>query len=297
MAPSPTPRRSVSLSVPPSDGPDDGDGRRIEWRAAPDGNLADLARHGFIGLVVAVLSLAAALVVFASLDAPSDGLDRGWLLLVMLFVGGPASLLYLAAAVGVDGSEAVASLFPGVDTLSLPRVTAAALVGGVVLLMVLLHPLLPVAYGVGLVALYVVDKARHTEGSLDAESATLGRPVADSERRHDISSLSGYRSVRLGRYVVCWLQFDDMALNAPRVVVFPASSFPAIRAALDEIRAATEDTDSDPAVRIAAGLLGLLFLGVAAFIVVGIGNPRLSAYAVSILGLFAALLLFAAWQA
>ncbi|QCJ45693.1 hypothetical protein [Haloprofundus sp. MHR1] len=298
MAPHPTPRSSVSLSVPPSDGPDGGDGRRVEWRAAPDGELDQLAKHGLVGLVVAFLSLAVALATFASLDAPSGGFGREWLLLILLFVGGPASLLYLAAAVGVEGGESVASLFPGVDTLSLPRVTAATLVGGVILSTTLLHPLLPVAYGVGLVALYVVDRARHTEGGLDTESATLARPVADSQQRHDISSLSGYRSLRLGRYVVCWLRYDDMALDAPRVVVFPAASFPAIRTVLDEIRATErENAASDPAVRVAAGGLGLLFLGVAAFVVLVVGNPRLSVYAVCILGLFAALLLFAAWRA
>ncbi|WP_224267823.1 hypothetical protein [Haloprofundus salinisoli] len=297
MAPVPSPRSTVSLSVPsPHDDCDDG--HRVEWRDVPDGELDQLAKHGLVGLSVAFFSLVAASAAYLAFGASGDGFGYGWLFSVLVFVGGPTSLLYLAAAVGVEGSESVASLFPGVETLSLPGVTAATLVGGVVLSTALLHPLLPVVYGIALVGLYVFDRARHTEGSLDAASATFARPAAGAERRHDLSSLSELRSLRIGVYVVCWLQYDDVAFDAPRLLVFPASSFPAIRTTLDEIRtAAGEDAASDPAVRVAAAALGLLFLGVTMFVVFVVADPRLSVYAVCILGLFAALLLFAAWRA
>ncbi|WP_224333585.1 hypothetical protein [Haloprofundus halobius] len=271
------------------------DSGRVEWRATPERDFAEPAKHGLAGLYLAFLSLVAVGMVFFALGTSGGG--DGWVFLVLLFVGGPASLLYIATAVGVDGTASLVKLVPGAETLSLPGVTLAMLVGGVALLAAVVHPLMPVAYAAALVGLYVLDNARRTAGEVDVASTTLAVYAGETERRRDISSFAGLRSFRVGDYVVCWLRYDGPALVAPRAVVFPAGAFPAVRAALDEIRTAErDDTISGTAVRVVAAAFGLFFLGATAFVVVVVGNPRLSAYAISVLGLFGVLFLYLAWK-
>ncbi|WP_224448435.1 hypothetical protein [Haloprofundus salilacus] len=292
MASLPPSPASSSRSSPPTSC-DDTD--RVEWRAAPGRELAELAKHGLAGLSLALFSLVAVGMLFFAFGTSVDG--YAGVFLMLLIVGGPFSLLYFVTAIGAGGTESLVKLIPGAETLSLPGVTVAMLGGGVAILSVFVHPLLPVTYAATLVGLYVVDRAQRTAGVVDAGTATFTRHVGETELRHDVSSFAGLRSFRVGDYVLCWLQFNGLALGTPRLVVFPAAKFPAIRATFDEIRTAERDEDSSaPGVGVYSAIFGLLFVGLAAAIVVVVANPLLSFYATTIFGLLGAFFLFLAWK-
>jgi hypothetical protein len=301
----PSTSASPTDSPPSSDSPPDANDGRVEWDATDERDLAELAKHGLAGLYLLFLSLVVVGMVFVALASIGGGgegggeiSERAWLFVVLLFIGGPASLLYLATAVGAGGTESLVKLVPGVETLSIRGVAAGALVAAVALLSALVHPVLPLVYAGSLMLLHVVGSAQQSKGTVDPETTTLTREVGERHLHHDVSSLTGLRSLRFGSYVVCWLQYDDLALDTPRFLVFPASEFPSIRTALDEIRQRERDdeTPSAPGVRGVSTVFGLLFVGLAAAIVLFVPNPLVSFYATMTVGLLGVFFLFLAWK-
>lgn len=264
------------------------DAATVGWlRALLLGSLSVL-----LGGVLAVFGLLA--VAFGAVLLGADPAIK-LLAVVLLLVGGPASLLYLLP-MARDPAQRPPLVPVRTDADLDGRRLGVGALGGAVLLVGLawVAPVAAVAlFGLAVAGLFCYGVCA-SRGELDGETRTLH----SNERDWDLSRLSGVASWRLGPVAVVRLRSTGPGSfgTVPALVVLPASVHDDARAVLD--RVAEEPTEAsrsgNAAVRIAATAMALVLLGVGGAVAWAFGP--LGWYVLALCGLFGAVLLFVARQ-
>lgn len=220
------------------------------------------------------------------------------LVVLLALVGGPVSLLYLLPI--LRDPDQRPSFYPEEMTvglaLSVRQRVALGLVGGTALAgSLLLDPRLTAAVaGAGVLAAltYGVTASR---GTIDPERAVLDTGA----REFELDRVTGYRSRRLGPLTLVTLSVPNRPGRLGRAttrVLVPSERLAEVEAALDAVVAAADPEagrEPNPQVRIVAGGLALLFLGIGAAAVITIGTG-VGWYVAALCGLFGVLLLLVA---
>jgi hypothetical protein len=254
--------------------------------------LAAALLHG-VGVVVVVGGLT---LLGVALWTGSTGIRV--LVVLLALVGGPVSLLYLLPI--LRDPDQRPSFYPEGMTvglaLSVRQRVALGLVGGTALAgSLLLDPRLTAAVaGAGVLAAltYGVTASR---GTIDPERAVLDTGA----REFELDRVTGYRSRRLGSLALVTLSVPNRPGRLGRAttrVLVPSGRLAEVEAALDAVVAAADPEagrEPNPQVRIVAGGLALLFLGIGAAAVVTIGTG-VGWYVAALCGLFGVLLLLVA---
>lgn len=274
----------------PSDDPPLPERRVVSWVARPDresDRLRLAVYHlgaGVAGTFVCCLVALLGLLALRSLLGPDTGLFV--LVVTLVFVGGPASLVYLLLASEL-GSERERERFRSSVGWIRPRYLLLTLPGGVVVLaLVAVQPALLFAFPFAFVAAAAAVEGRYSVGRLDPTTATLrivtgadavsdyaddptrldgedDRPV----RTYDLSPLRRVHRYRVGDYAVFVPRYRRRGLwGRPRLLVVPAGVADRIDGTLDAIVRTSEWDPGDGMarpVRITLGGLGLVFLGAA----------------------------------
>lgn len=245
----------------------------VDWSGEPPGRLTSAVRHLGASLFVAISVFF--LVTFAATTL-SGNARSALLFVVVLLVGGPASLLYLWYGLQFGEESAKQRLRQHLPNLRLRWLTLATPVGVLVLLSIGAVPWpLPVYAVVGIVV-WTVTATGRLGGTLDTDAGTLVREHDQRDVEHDLSGLKSFRSLRLGPYVVCWLRHTrGNTLDEPFGVVFPVDAFDEIRPALVELRdrnaGETRNLTTDRAILVT---IGLLFVAVAVAVALEFAGPQ-----------------------
>lgn len=254
--------------------------------------LAAALLHG-VGVVVAVGGLALLGVV---LWTGSTGARA--LVVLLALVGGPASLLYLLPM--LRDTDQRPSIYPEEMTmglaLSVRQRVALGLSGGAVLVgSWWLDPRVAAAIVGGGVLAGLTYALAATRGTIDTERAVLDTGA----REFELDRVTGYRSRRLGPLSLVTLAAPNrpgrLGRSTTRLLV-PTARLADVEAALDVVVATADPEtgrDPNPQVRLAAGVLALLFLGIGAAAVVTIGTG-IGWYVAALCGLFGGVLLLVA---
>jgi hypothetical protein len=295
------------------------EGDTVTWEAVHDresDRVRLLVYHLGAGVVAVIGLLVVSVLVALAARGQVDTDGRTLLLfVVLLLVGGPASLWYLRLASTYGTERERAEILPTVRWLR-RRYLPVAAVGGVVLLLPLaLQPGVVLAYPLAfVVARWVVD-LRYTVGRLGPRTGRLVLAVGTaavecaetggldpgrrSVRSHDLSPLRRVHRLRVGGYTLFVLRYRRRGWwGRPIALVVPAEAADRVGAALETV-ARTGDWDGgdglDRSVRVALGGLGAVFLSATGiFAVVAAERLAVVAYAVAVLGLFGAGMLIAA---
>ncbi|MFC7046438.1 hypothetical protein ACFQH6_14410 [Halobacteriaceae archaeon GCM10025711] len=190
----------------------------IEWSRTPaNARLARLPLYAFVGFLGGMGLLAMALLVrvaLAGLDLAQVGL-----VVLLVFVGGPLSLLYLWPMLS-DPDQRPSLPGPGVRHLHPAWVAVAVLVAAGLLVVAARSGVwLLVALAAGLMVPPVATNLLTTEGTLDPAAGTVtlqGRSIS-------LDSLAGVRRWHVGDTAVCWLSYGPGAggAGAPYLLVLP----------------------------------------------------------------------------
>lgn len=296
---------------PPADSapatPPDADPDPVEWRGESHPFLRRFAQYagaGLFGGLFLVLLVAAAL---AGVSSLRSGEGEVFLLLVVLFlVGGPLSLLYLAAAADVGGRERLLELVPGARDLRPRRAAVAALLGAAALVLVGAFPPLFYVSLLAVACLSVVGAAANAEGTLDPAAGTLERRYGDRGREGDVRGLRSVRTYRVGSVAVFRLGYegrDRLSLAKPQLVVVPDDAADAVRAGFEAVRDAEwpdhEVYRASRGERIAVAAFGAVFVGVGAGVAAVVAGTSaefgFAAYAGGVFCLLGCVFLLYAW--
>ncbi|WP_276257852.1 hypothetical protein [Haloglomus litoreum] len=248
--------------------------------------------HGVFGLA------AAALLAVVGLALLTGNTAVRLLVVVLVLVGGPASVLYLLPM--LRDPDQRPRFYPEEMTvglaLSLRQRVALGLLGAAALAGPwLLDPRLTGLVAVGGVLAGVTYAVATTRGTIDPERAVLDAGA----RVFDLDRVTGYRVRPLGPLTLVTLSIPArpgrLGRSTTRLLV-PTDRLDDVTAALDAIVAeAAPETgrDPNPQVQLAAGALALLFLGIGAAAVATIG-AGVGWYVAALCGLFGLLLLLVA---
>ena len=281
------------------------DAAPVEWRGESHPRLRWFVRYagaGLLGGTFLLVAVASALVVVSSLRS-GEG-DVVLLFVVLALVGGPLSLLYLAAAAGVNGRERLLELAPAARELRPRWVVLASLLGLVAVVLAGAWPPLLYLYPLALVCLAAVDAAARAEGTLDPAAGRLERRYGDHRREADVRGVRSVRSHRIGSAVVFRLGYearDRLSLTKPRFVAVPADAADAARAGFEAVRDAEwpgyEPYRASRGERVAIAAFGLLFVGLGAGVAVTVAGTSVgfAAYAGGAFGLLGFVFLLYAW--
>ena len=271
------------------------DADSVEWRGESHPRVRWFVRYAGAGLFGGMLLLVAVTLAFvAASSLRSGGGEYLLLFVVLLLVGGPFSLLYLAAAAGVNGRERLLELVPAAGTLRPRWVALASFPGAAAVVLAGMYPPLLYLYPSVLVCLSVADAAARAEGSLDPTTGTLERRYGDRRREGDVRGLRSVRTHRVGPVAVFRLGYegrDRLSLVRPRLVVVPDEAADAARAGFEAVRDAEwpgyERYRASRGERIALAAFGVLFVGVGAALAVVIADASagFAAYAGGVFGL------------
>lgn len=291
----------------------------VTWTAFPDRD-ADRFRlvvlHLAAGIPVlfgiALLGLLA--LVFAN-GLGGEAVGSTVLIVVLLFVGGPASLVYLLLAVGYGTEREIQRLVPSVGWLRLRYLPAVLLGAGIVLLLPAIRPELLFVYLVTLIICKIIVDLRYTVGRLDPETASFwqvsGAAAADytgntgldpddrQVRTFDISPLERVHERRMGNYTIFFPRYRSRGWwGRPLVFVVPNDTAAEVETALDTVIRTHDWTPGDGltrAVRIVLGGLGVVFLGATGgFVAVGADVFPVVVYVAATLGALGAAMLYLA---
>lgn len=254
--------------------------------------LAAALLHG-VAVLVAVGGLA-----LAGVTLWTGSTGTRVLVVLLALVGGPASLLYLLPM--LRDPDQRPSFYPegmtaGLD-LSLRRRGALGLAGGAVLAGAWwLDPrLVAAAVGVGVLA-GLASVVATTRGTIDPDRAVLDTGA----RAFALDRVTGYRTRSLGPLALVTLAVPARPGRLGRSttwVLVPAARLADVTAALDAVVASSDpDTgrEPNPQVRLAAGGLALLFLGIGAGAALAIG-AAVGWYVAALCWLFGVILLLVA---
>jgi hypothetical protein len=220
------------------------------------------------------------------------------LVVLLALVGGPASLLYLLPM--LRDPDQRPSFYPegmtaGLDLSLRDRAVLGLCGGGVLAGCWWLDPRLAAgAIGIGALAgsTYVVAT---TQGTIDPERAVL----ETGARTFELDRVTGYRSRSLGPLTLVTLAVPArpgrLGRSTTRVLV-PTARLADVAAALDAVVANSDPEtgrEPNPQVRLAAGGLALLFLGLGAGAALAIG-AAVGWYVAALCWLFGVLLLLVA---
>jgi hypothetical protein len=254
--------------------------------------LAAALAHG-VAVLLAVGGLA---LLGATLRAGSTGTRA--LVVLLALVGGPVSLLYLLPMLR-DPDQRPSFSPEGMTAgpeLALRQRAALGLAGGAVLAGCWwLDPrLAAAAVGVGALAGLVYAMAA-TRGTIDPDRAVLEAGA----RSFELDRVTGYRTRSLGPLALVTLAVPArpgrLGRSTSRVLV-PTARLADVAAALDAVVASSDPgtgREPNPQVRLAAGALALLFLGIGAAAVV-VAGAVVGWYVAALCWLFGVLLLLVA---
>ncbi|WP_299334955.1 hypothetical protein [Haloplanus sp.] len=194
----------------------------VTWAVFPDRDT-DRIRLTVLHLAAGIpgllgVALLGALVFVIVDGTAGENVGSTVLVVVLLFIGGPASLVYILLAVGYVTEREVARLAPPVGWVRLRYLPITLLGAGIVLLLPAIRPELLLVYVGALVACKVVVDLRYTVGRLDPETASLwqvsGAAAADytgnarldpddrQVRTFDISPLERVHERQVGNYTI-----------------------------------------------------------------------------------------------
>lgn len=252
---------------------------RIEWRIdAANFRVVRWALYGWIGLLGGGALLAGGGLVAVAVGAARGG-NVGVLAVAVLLVlvGGPASVLYLWPALRDPEAHLPLSMFlpDPVDDPAEPLAEryAAAFTPGRVLGAA-------VAGAISLVALFAVDERvayavaalAFVAWPLVAGFVAWGR-IDPAEPTFEygagtvpLEAVEGVRRLRLGDVVVCWVSYRSGArtVSTPTLLAFTPDAYGAFERALENAdRDVAESRPRNPAITAAAVAIGLVFLAVA----------------------------------
>lgn len=293
--------------------------RIVTWTAFPDRD-ADQVRlvvlHLAAGVPVVIGLTALVSLVFVVADGFAVGsVGVTTLVVVLTFIGGPASLVYLLLAVEYGSEREVQRLTPSIGWVRLRYVPVSLLGGGILLLSLTIQPGLLLVYLIGLVVCKMAVNLRYTVGRIDPETASLqqisGAAAAEytddggldtTDRRVRTFDLSPLRCVyqrQIGDYTVFVPRYQSRGRwGRPLVLVVPEDTATEAKTALDTVIRTADWTPSDGldrSVRIVLGGLGVLFLGTTGgFAAIGSDVLPVVAYAAATLGLLGVAMLFLA---
>jgi hypothetical protein len=133
---------------------------------------------------------------------------------------------------------------------------------------------------------------------VDPETETL---VVDGTEV-PVDAVQGFRTARIGTFVICWLSYSRGMPSTPRVIVVPSEVFEPVRQLIDRVSesAKREPSKIDRSERIIASLfgLGMISIGPVLWILLPPGDGQLVAlYAGAMFGLVGIVLLWWAYSA
>jgi hypothetical protein len=219
------------------------------------------------------------------------------LFLLLLVVGGPASLAYLWPMLTEPGQRPSPAEFAGAEgfPFSVRSVSIAAVSGAVVILgLVVVGVPFEVVYWLVVACVFspIIVAVATTQGELDGDRLAINRTEVPLTRVEKV------RSARLGDHTVVWLSYvERTGLFVPRLFVVPEPEREAVLAALER-GADTVPAIEPPDRAVQAVLLigGALFLGVATVAYVSVDEPAVRLYAAVVLGGIGVALGLAGWR-
>ncbi|KTG08791.1 hypothetical protein AUR64_13270 [Haloprofundus marisrubri] len=282
-------------STPTDVGADDGGSTPVEWAGDPERDFRPVLKHLGLGAGLAFMLPILFLLGSLVLDVdPADPLSLA--VFVLLFVGGPGSILYVLLAAEFLTDEQRAQL-PKFDWVRLPWLLAALPFGVLVIYSgVTFEPLLVVWLTLFFLAYYAAA-SRHGHGLVDSSTGEVVYFVDGQRYESDVRGLSHIRWVSLGGHAWCWLGFGRGHLFASRTVLaVPVDQFPPVRAELEAVAARDYDGYDAGGIgraeRVVVAGFGVFVLGVAVAFAFVDAVP----FGFSVLiSLSAALFLFLSW--
>jgi hypothetical protein len=291
----------------------------VTWAVFPDRDT-DRIRLTVLHLAAGIpgllgVALLGALVFVIADGVAGENVGSTVLVVVLLFIGGPVSLVYILLAVGYGTDREVARLAPPVGWVRLRYLPLVLLGAGIVLLLPVIRPELLLVYVGALVACKMVVDLRYTVGRLDPETASLwqvsGAAAADytgntgldpddrQVRTFDISPLERVHERQVGNYTIFFPRYRSRGRwGRPLVFVVPNDTAAEVETALDTVIRTHDWTPGDGltrAVRIVLGGLGVVFLGATGgFVAVGADVFPIVAYVAATLGALGAAMLYLA---
>lgn len=275
--------------------------RTLEWQYdATSSRPLWLIAHGFVAGLGGPLVLITG-VLFVSLPEIIPQLETGTILFVVLlfFVGGPFSLLYLWPMIRDPEQRPKITAFVGKDgshpwtkrSVPAAALAGALLVGGLVAVGVPFS----IVYGLVVLAIFspVVVALFTTMGSIEDDRLICnGTTVL-------LRQVTGVRSIQIGATAVWWVSYArGTGLLTPRLLTVPATMAADVRTALDHGGEPQQSDLSRPShsVRVILGAMALLFLGVGILAVRAIDEPTIRIYVGGVTGVIGVLLSIAAWR-
>lgn len=221
----------------------------------------------------------------------------GLFFLLLLVVGGPASLAYLWPMLTDPDQRPSTAEFAGAEgfPFSVRSVSVATAAGAVVILALVMAGVpFEIVYWLVVACVFspILVAVVTTQGELDGERLTINRTEVPLAR------LRRVKSVRLGTHTVVWLSYvERTGLFVPRLFVVPESEREAV---LDRLETGADaDPEIEPpdrAVQTVLIVAGAMFLGVATLAYVSVEEPAVRLYAAVILGGIGAALGLAGWR-
>lgn len=294
------------------------DSRVVTWMAIPDRDT-DRFRltvwHLAVGIPVIIGVLVLGLLAFVVADGLAGGNMRTILLVIVLaFIGGPASLVYLLFGSELGSRREITKLTPSIGSFRLRYIPISLLGGGFLLLSSVIQPVLFIVYLIGFFACKVAINVRYTVGQINIETATLRQVTGPAAveytdenldtndvrvRAFDLAPLKSISHRRIGAYTVFAPRYQSRGRwGRPFLLVVPNDTTTEVETALDAVVRTSDWTPGDGldrAVRIAVACLGIVFFGTAGGLAVIADNAAsLVVYPAAIVGLFGVTLLLLA---
>jgi hypothetical protein len=266
----------------------------IDWELdVTDTPLLQTLAYVFPSILGGVVVLAGALLCWLLLQAVLTGAFTRVIGLVVIALLGLLARRYLPALLTTN------IVGPFHDRYSRRGLVVGSVLGAIVLLgSTRLHPDAPFVVFIASWIPLVLTAGFPTSGHVDPETETL---VVDGTEV-PVDAVQGFRTARIGTFVICWLSYSRGTPSASRVIVVPSEVFESVRQLIDRV---SESTKREPSTinrpeRIIASLFGLgtVSIGPILWILLPPGDGRLVAlYAGALFGLFGTVLLWWAYSA
>jgi hypothetical protein len=266
----------------------------IDWKlGVTDAPLLQTLAYVFPSVLGGVVVLVGALLCWLLLQAVLTGDFARVIGLVVIALLGLLTRRYLPALLTTNVTD------PFHERYSPRGLVVGSVLGAIVLLgSTRLHPDAPFVVFVASWIPLVLTAGFPTSGHVNPETETL---VVDGTEV-PVDAVQGFRTARIGTFVICWLSYSRGMPSAPRVIVVPSEVFESVRQLIDRV---SESMKREPSTinrseRIIASLfgLGMISIGPVLWILLPPGDGQLVAlYAGAMFGLFGIVLLWWAYSA
>jgi hypothetical protein len=270
------------------------DDATIDWELeVADSPLLQTLAYVFPSILGGVVVLSGALLVWLLFQAVLTGNFARVIGLVVISLLGLLTRRYLPALLTTNIVD------PFRERYSRRGLVVGSVLGAIVLLgSTRLHPDAPFVVFVASWVPLVLTAGFPMSGHVDPETETL---VVDGTEV-PVDAVQGFRRVRIGAFVICWLSYLRGSPSAPRIIVLPSGSFESVSQLVDRASGSAEREPStiDRTERVVASLfgLGMVAIGPVLWIILPPGDGQLVAlYAGALFGLFGIVLLWYAYSA